>query len=326
MTRVFSGIKPTGDVHLGNLLGAIGRWVRDQDEDAIHCVVDLHALTVPQDPAELRDTSLRLAQILLAAGLDPDLCTLFVQSHVPEHTELSWMLECTASYGELSRMTQFKDKSDRADFISAGLFTYPALMAADILLYDTDEVPVGDDQVQHVELTRDVAQRFNHRYGDTFVIPKYTVPPAGARVMDLQNPGNKMSKSDDGVAGTILVLDPPEVVTKKVKRAVTDSDNEVRWDPAAKPGVANLLSILGASTGEDPEALADRYQQYGPLKGDTAEAVVELLRPLQASYQALGADPGATEAILAKGAAKAQSKAAPVLARAQAAIGLLPRG
>jgi tryptophanyl-tRNA synthetase len=325
MARVFSGIKPTGDVHLGNLLGAIGRWVRDQDEDAIHCVVDLHALTVPQDPAELRGTSFQLAQVLVAAGLDPDVCTLFVQSHVHEHAELSWMLECTASYGELSRMTQFKDKSDKADFISAGLFTYPALMAADILLYDTDEVPVGDDQVQHVELTRDVAQRFNHRYGDTFVIPKYTVPPAGARIMDLQAPENKMSKSDDAAPGTILVLDPPEVITKKVKRAVTDSDNEVRWDPAGKPGVANLLSILGSATGEDPEALADRYEQYGPLKADTAEAVVELLRPLQARYAELAADPGTTTAILAKGAEKAQAKAGEVLARAQGAIGLLPR-
>lgn len=325
MARVFSGIKPTGDVHLGNLLGAIGRWVRDQDEDAIHCVVDLHALTVPQDPVELRDTSFRLAQILLAAGLDPDRCTLFVQSHVHEHAELSWMLECTASYGELSRMTQFKDKSDRADFISAGLFTYPALMAADILLYDTEEVPVGEDQVQHVELTRDVAQRFNHRYGDTFVVPRYTVPPVGARVMDLQAPENKMSKSEDAPQGTILVLDPPEVITKKVKRAVTDSDNEVRWDPAAKPGVANLLSILGAATDQDPEALADRYQQYGPLKADTAEAVVELLRPLQARYAELSADPAATAALLAHGATKAQAVASKVLGRAQGAIGLLPR-
>jgi tryptophanyl-tRNA synthetase len=300
--------------------------VRDQDEDAIHCVVDLHALTVPQDPAELRETSLKLAQILVAAGLDPDRCTLFVQSHVHEHTELAWMLECTASYGELSRMTQFKDKSDKAEFISAGLFTYPALMAADILLYDTDEVPVGEDQVQHVELTRDVAQRFNHRYGDTFVIPRYTVPPTAARVMDLQAPENKMSKSDDEAPGTILALDPPEVVTKKIKRAVTDSDNEVRWDPAAKPGVANLLSILGAATGQDPEALAERYEQYGPLKADTAEAVVELLRPLQERYAELSADPATIAGILDKGAEKAQSKAAEVLARAQDHIGLLPRG
>jgi tryptophanyl-tRNA synthetase len=326
MARVFSGIKPTGDVHLGNLLGAIARWVRDQDDDAIHCVVDLHALTVPQDPVELRATSLRLAQILLAAGLDPDRCTLFVQSHVHEHAELSWMLECTASFGELSRMTQFKDKSDKADFISAGLFTYPALMAADILLYDTDEVPVGDDQVQHVELTRDVAQRFNHRYGDTFVIPRYTTPPAGARVMDLQAPQNKMSKSDDAAPGTILVLDPPEVITKKLKRAVTDSENDVRWEPAAKPGVANLLSILGAATQHDPASLADDYAQYGPLKADTAEAVVELLRPLQARYAELAADPGAVNATLAQGADKAQTKAAEVLGRAQQALGLLSRG
>lgn len=325
MARVFSGIKPTGDVHLGNLLGAIKRWVTDQDEDAIHCVVDLHALTVPQDPVELRHATLRLAQILVAAGLDPDRCTLFVQSHLHEHTELAWMLECTASFGELSRMTQFKDKSDRADFISAGLFTYPALMAADILLYDTDEVPVGEDQVQHVELTRDVAQRFNHRHGDTFVVPRYTVPPAGARVMDLQAPERKMSKSEDSPQGTILVLDPPEVVTKKVKRAVTDSESEVRWDPEAKPGVANLLSILAAATDEDPADLAGRYEQYGALKTDAAEAVVELLRPLQERYAALSAEPGAVTSILATGAEKAQVKAAEVLARAQAAMGLLPR-
>lgn len=326
MARVFSGIKPTGDVHLGNLLGALQHWVRDQhDGESIHCVVDLHALTVPQDPDDLRQTSLQLAQILLAIGLDPEVCTLFLQSHVHEHTELAWLMECTASMGELRRMTQFKDKSDKADFVSAGLFTYPALMASDILLYDTEQVPVGEDQRQHLELTRDLAVRFNSRYGDTFVVPEAVVPKAGARVMDLQEPTNKMSKSEDSPQGTILVLDPPEVVTKKIKRAVTDTDNEVRWDVEAKPGVSNLLSILGAATGREPEALAGDYTQYGPLKADTAEAVVELLRPIQERYAELAKDPAGTATILDKGAAKAQAVAAPVLARAKDKIGLLPR-
>jgi tryptophanyl-tRNA synthetase len=326
MARVFSGIQPTGDVHLGNLLGALQHWVRDQHQGgSIHCVVDLHALTVPQDPDELRQTSVQLAQVLLAVGLDPDVCTLFLQSHVHEHTELAWLMECTASTGQLQRMTQFKDKADKAEFVSAGLFTYPALMAADILLYDTDEVPVGEDQRQHLEFTRDLAVRFNSRFGDTFVVPKAVVPKAGARVMDLQDPTNKMSKSGESPQGTVLVLDPPEVVTKKIKRAVTDADNEVRWDVEAKPGVSNLLSILGAATGQDPEALAGNYTQYGPLKADTAEALVELLRPIQERYAELVKDPAGTAAILDKGAAKAQAVAAPVLARAKDKIGLLPR-
>ena len=326
MTRVFSGIKPTGPVQLGNLLGALRRWVVEQDDaDTVYCVVDLHALTVPQDPAELRTRTLELAQILLAVGIDPDRSTLFVQSHVPEHTELAWILECTAAFGELRRMTQFKDKSDGADFVSAGLFTYPALMAADILLYDTDEVPVGDDQRQHVELARDLAVRFNHRYGDTFVVPKATFPAAGARVMDLQHPSRKMSKSEDSPQGTILVLDDLAAVAKKIKRAVTDTDTDVRYDPEAKPGVSNLLSILGACTGEDPTALADRYSRYGDLKTATAEAVVETLRPVQERFAELTADPGGTAAILAKGADKARAVAAPVLERARANLGLLPR-
>ena len=254
MTRVFSGIQPTGNVHLGNVLGALLRWVDDQHTaDSLYCVVDLHALTIPQDPVELRESTLRLAQTLLAVGLDPEVCTLFVQSQVHEHAELAWIMQCTASYGELSRMTQFKDKSDKAGFVSGGLFTYPALMAADILLYDTDLVPVGDDQRQHVELARDVAERFNSRYGDTFVVPKATFPTAGARVMDLQDPTSKMSKSADSAAGTILLLDEPKVIEKKIKRAVTDMDAEVRYDVAAKPGVSNLLSILGVVTGRTPE-------------------------------------------------------------------------
>jgi tryptophanyl-tRNA synthetase len=321
--RVFSGIQPTGEVHLGNYLGAVRRWVDDQDAyDALYCVVDLHALTVPQDPAALRAKTREVVALLVAAGLDPERCTLFVQSHVPEHTQLAWLMECTASFGELSRMTQFKEKGERAQSASAGLFTYPALMAADILLYDTDRVPVGDDQRQHVELARDVATRFNSRFGETFVIPEHAIPPVGARIMDLQEPTRKMSKSVDSPQGTVLVLDPPATITKKVKRAVTDNDGEVRYDPGAKPGVANLLSILGAATGEDPAALAGRYEQYGPLKADAADALVAMLGPVQERFAQLSADPAELERIAARGAEKAQAMAAPTLARAYTAIGL----
>jgi tryptophanyl-tRNA synthetase len=323
-TRVFSGIQPTGNVHLGNVLGALVRWVDDQHRaDSLYCVVDLHALTIPQDPTELRESTLRMAQILLAIGLDPEVCTLFVQSHVHQHAELAWIMECTASYGELSRMTQFKDKSDRAGFVSGGLFTYPALMAADILLYDTDLVPVGDDQRQHVELARDVAERFNSRYGPTFTVPKATFPAAGARVMDLQDPTSKMSKSTEG-PGTVLLLDDPKVIEKKIKRAVTDMESEVRYDVAAKPGVSNLLSILGAATGRTPEEAAVGYSQYGPLKADTAAAVIERLSPIQARYHELADDPAETQRLLAVGATKASDLAARTLARARGGLGLLP--
>ena len=325
MTRVFSGIQPTGDVQLGNLLGALRNWVTDQHEaDSLYCVVDLHALTVPQDPAELRSATRRLAQLLLAVGLDPEVCTLFVQSHVHEHTELAWVMECTASFGELRRMTQFKDKSEGAAFVSGALLTYPALMAADILLYDTDRVPVGDDQRQHLELTRDLAIRFNSRYGDTFVVPEAAIPTVGARIMDLQDPTRKMSKSADSPQGTIGVLEDLGAVAKKIKRAVTDTETEVRFDREAKPGVTNLLSILGAATGRAPEELAGEYTQYGPLKTDTAEAVCALLEPIQARFAELDADPGEVERILALGAAKATATAAPTLQRARAALGLLP--
>jgi len=324
MTRVFSGIKPTGDVHLGNVLGALLRWVDDQHHaESVYCVVDLHALTVPQHPSELQRASLRLAQILLAVGLDPEVCTLFVQSHVHEHAELAWIMECTASYGELSRMTQFKDKSTKAGFVSGGLFTYPALMAADILLYDTDEVPVGDDQRQHVELTRDIAERFNARHGTTFTVPSATFPTAGARVMDLQNPTSKMSKSEDTAPGTILLLDDPKTIERKLKRAVTDTESEVRYDIEAKPGVSNLLSILGATTGRSPEAVAKGYSQYGPLKTDTAVAVIERLAPIQDRFRELEADPAETLRQLAIGATKAQERASATLARARGALGLL---
>ena len=325
MARVFSGIAPTGDVQLGNYLAAIRRWVRAQhDDDAIHCIVDLHAITIPQDPAELRARTISATQILVAAGLDPEVCTLFAQSQVPEHTELGWVMACTASFGELRRMTQFKEKSDRAEFVSAGLFTYPALMAADILLYDTDKVPVGDDQRQHIEITRDIALRFNHRYGDTFVVPEGAIAPIGARVMDLQAPERKMSKSVESPQGTVTVLDPPEAIERKFKRAVTDSEAEVRYDPAAKPGVSNLLVILAAATDGNPEALAESYSQYGPLKADAAEAVIALLQPLQKRYAELAADPGETARILAHGADKARRTAGATMVRVRDRLGLLP--
>jgi tryptophanyl-tRNA synthetase len=323
MTRVFSGIQPTGDVHLGNYLGAFRRWVEAQHEDdAIHCIVDLHALTVPKDPAELRAKILETTQILLAAGLDPEVTVLFAQSQVAEHSELAWVMECTASFGELRRMTQFKEKAERADFVSAGLFTYPALMAADILLYDTEKVPVGDDQRQHLEISRDLAVRFNSRYGDTFVVPEAAIPPVAARVMDLQAPERKMSKSVDSPQGTVLVLDEPRVIERKFKRAVTDSESEVRFDPEAKPGVANLLSILAAATGGDPATLADGYRQYGPLKADAAEAVIELLRPLQQRFAELAADPTETGRILALGADKARKTASATMDRVRDRLGL----
>lgn len=325
MARVFSGIQPTGDLHLGNLLGAVVNWVRDLDngDEALYCVVDLHALTIPKDPAELRAKTIELTQLLIACGLDPQRCVLFLQSHVPAHPELAWYMECTASYGELSRMTQFKDKRDRAEFVSAGLFTYPALMAADILLYDTDRVPVGDDQRQHLELARDLAERFNARYGTTFVVPQAAIPTVGARVMDLQHPTSKMSKSLDSPQGTVLLTDDPGVVVKKFKRAVTDSETEVRYDPVAKPGVSNLLSILAAATGRGVEAVAADYQQYGPLKADCGEAVAELLRPIQERFSELRSDPEATAALLALGADKARQIAEPVLSRARGALGLI---
>lgn len=324
MTRVFSGIKPTGPVQLGNLLGALRHWVADQGEaDTMFCVVDLHALTVPQDPVELRSRTLELAQLLIAIGIDPDRSTLFVQSHVPEHTELSWILECTAAFGELRRMTQFKDKSTESEFVSAGLFTYPALMAADILLYDTDRVPVGDDQRQHLELARDLAIRFNHRYGDTFVVPEASIPAVGARVMDLQHPTRKMSKSDESPQGTILVLEDLSSVAKKIKRAVTDTETEVRYDVVDKPGVSNLLSILSACVGEPPERLADRFTRYGDLKAACAEAVVETLRPIQQRYKELSSDPGGTASLLAAGAARARETSGAVLDRARRNLGLL---
>ncbi len=326
MTRVLSGIQPSGELHLGNYLGAIRNWTKMQHRaDAFFPVVDLHAITLPKRPGEVGEATLRLSQMLMSAGLDPNICTIFVQSHVREHSECAWLLECTVSFGELSRMTQFKDKSDRQEFISAGLFTYPALQAADILLYDADEVPVGADQRQHIELTRDVAERFNSRYGRTFKLPKAVIGKAGARVMDLQRPTDKMSKSLDSPRGTIDLLDAPSVIAKKIRSAVTDSESEVRYDIAAKPGVSNLLSILGAATDRSPQDIADDYSMYGPLKADTADAVISLLEPIQKRFAELQADPAETNRLLRLGAAKARHVAAATLKRAHTNLGLLPR-
>ena len=327
MTRVLSCIQPTGDVHLGNYLGALRNWADNQQiHDAFHGIVDLHALTVTEAPGVVGDNTLRLAAMMYAIGLDPDVATIFVQSHVVEHSQLAWVMECTVSFGELSRMIQFKDKTaKRGDsFISAGLFTYPALQAADILLYDTDEVPVGDDQRQHVEITRDIAIRFNNRFGETFVVPAAVTPPAGARVMDLQDPTSKMSKTSDSESGCIYMTDDAATVTRKFKRAVTDSDNEVRYDPAAKPGVSNLLEILGAATRTKPTDLAAEYTQYGRLKSDAGEAVVALLEPIQQRYAELLGDPAELSRLLRFGSDKARVVASKTLERAYSAIGLLP--
>jgi tryptophanyl-tRNA synthetase len=327
VARVLSCIQPTGEVHLGNYLGALRNWVSGQHtNDVFHGIVDLHALTITDTPGVLGKQTLQLGAILFAVGLDPQIATVFVQSHIPEHSQLGWIMECTVSFGELSRMTQFKDKSAKreADFVSAGLFTYPALQAADILLYGAAEVPVGDDQRQHIEITRDIALRFNHRFGDTFVVPKAVTPPTGARVMDLQEPTNKMSKSGDGEAGIIYLLDDPASIVKKFKRAVTDSDNEVAFDRERKPGVSNLLEILAAATNESPASLATTYTQYGKLKQDTGEAVAEMLRPIQTRYHELMADPAELSNLLALGKERASKVAQATLARAHSAIGLYP--
>jgi tryptophanyl-tRNA synthetase len=327
MARVFSGIQPTGEMHLGNYLGAVRHWVAEQGaHESLLCVVDLHAMTSPYEPAALADRTRRTATLLLAAGLDPSRCTLFVQSHVPEHTELTWILNCVATVGELRRMTQFKDKGKGQESVSVGLFDYPVLMAADILAYDTERVPVGDDQRQHLELARDVATRFNHRFGSTLVVPEAAIPRVAARVMDLQDPTAKMSKSAES-PGTLVLLDDPATITKRVRSAVTDSDSGIHFDPDAKPGVSNLLQILAACTGEDVHAVADRFsgQGYGALKTAVADAVVELLAPLQARYAELENDPGYVSGALALGAEKAQAMAAKVLDRVRSAAGLLPR-
>jgi tryptophanyl-tRNA synthetase len=321
-------VQPTGDAHLGAYLGAFRNWVAGQHEkEVFHGIVDLHALTVTEEPGVVGERTMELAAIFFGVGLDPDVATVFVQSHVPEHAQLAWLMECNVSYGELSRMIQFKDKSAKrsGEFISAGLFTYPALQAADILLYDTDEVPVGDDQRQHVEITRDIAMRFNHRFGETFVLPEAVIPSAGARIMDLQDPTSKMSKTTANDAGLIQLLDSPETISRKFQRAVTDSESVVRYDPATKPGVSNLLEILAALRDEKPENVAAGYTQYGPLKADAADAVIEALGPVRERANALLADRGELASLLHKGAEKARTVASATLQRAYNAVGLVPR-
>lgn len=328
MVRVLSCIQPTGEVHLGNYLGALRNWVSGQHEnDVFHGIVDLHALTITETPGVLGDQTLSLAAMLFAVGLDPEIATVFVQSHLPQHSQLAWIMECMVSFGELSRMTQFKDKSAKreADFVSAGLFTYPALQAADILLYDAQEVPVGDDQRQHIEITRDIAVRFNHRFGETFVLPKAVTPKAGARVMDLQNPEAKMSKSASGDAGIVYLLDEPAAIERKFKRAVTDSGSDVVYDRASKPGIANLLEILAGVTNATPEAVATQYTQYGALKTATGAAVVEMLTPIRKRYHDLLADRGELARLIRRGDERAEVIATATLARAHAAIGMMPR-
>jgi tryptophanyl-tRNA synthetase len=327
MKRVLSGITPSGSVTLGNYLGALRHWVSFQDGfDAFYCVVDLHALTSDVDPAAVRAHTLDAALNLLAVGLDPERCTLFVQSQVPEHTRLTWLLECTTSMGELRRMTQFKDKGKDQDSARVGLFTYPVLMAADILLYDADAVPVGDDQRQHLELARELAGRFNHRFGETFTVPEAAIAGTGARVMDLQHPERKMSKSVNSPLGTIGLLDSDEEITRKVRRAVTDTDGEMRYDRAAKPGLANLLDLLAAATGRTATDVAAGYTRYGDLKADLAAALCALLDPVRRRRDELEGDLGAVHAMLAQGAARAHEVAAATYGRAARAIGLLPPG
>ncbi len=328
--RVLSGIQPTADsFHLGNYLGAIRQWVSLQDShDAFYCVVDLHAITVPQDPALLRRRSRVAAAQLFAAGLDPKRCTVFVQSHIPEHAELSWVLSCLTGFGEASRMIQFKDKSQKsgAEQASVGLFTYPILQAADILLYQTDQVPVGEDQRQHLELTRDLAQRFNHRFGPTFVVPGPYIVSDVAKIADLQDPSVKMSKSASAPQGIVDVLEDPASVRKKIGRAVTDMGSEVRADDEAKPGVTNLLRIYSALTGESPDALEQRYagSGYGALKKDLAEVVVNAFAPIRERTEKMLADEAELDRMLADGAARARQVASSTMALVRDRIGFLP--
>nr|WP_149185004.1 tryptophan--tRNA ligase [Streptomyces sp. TRM49041] len=328
--RVLSGIQPTaGSFHLGNYLGAVRQWVALQEtHDAFYMVVDLHAITVPQDPAELRaNTRLAVAQ-LLAAGLDPERCTLFVQSHVPEHAQLAWVMNCLTGFGEASRMTQFKDKSAKqgADRATVGLFTYPILQVADILLYQANEVPVGEDQRQHIELTRDLAERFNGRFGETFTVPAPYILKETAKIFDLQDPTAKMSKSASTPKGLINLLDEPKATAKKVKSAVTDTDTVIRFDPEEKPGVSNLLTIMSTLTGTSVDDLVKGYEgkMYGALKTDLADIVVEFVTPFRTRTQEYLDDPETLDSILAKGAEKARAVAAETLAQTYDKVGFLP--
>jgi tryptophanyl-tRNA synthetase len=330
--RLLSGMQPSADsLHLGNYLGALVNWVSMQDEyEAIYFVPDMHAITVQYDPADLaRRTRVTVAQYI-AGGIDIEKSTLFVQSHVPEHAELAWVLNCITGFGEASRMTQFKDKSAKqgSENASVGLFAYPVLMAADILLYRPYGVPVGEDQRQHLELARNLAQRFNHRYGETFVVPEAVIPAEGAKIYDLQNPNAKMSKSADSPAGLINILDNPKAAAKKIKSAVTDDGTEIRFDREAKPGISNLLTIYSTLSGKSIDSIVGDYQgkMYGHLKVDLAELVVERLAPIQARAQELLDDPAELDRLLARGAEKARAIASSTLADVYDKVGFLPAG
>ncbi len=324
--RVFSGIQPSGNLHIGNYAGALRNWARQQDErECFFCIVDLHAITVPQDPAALRQATRQAALIYMAAGIDPDKVTMFVQSHRPEHTELCWILNCVTPVGWLERMTQYKSKAATQESVGAGLLDYPVLQAADILLYQAHYVPVGEDQRQHVELARDIARRFNHLFGDTFVVPEVEIPQVGARVMGLDDPTAKMSKS---VAGqrpnhALRLIDPPDVLRRTIRRAVTDPGREIRFNPQ-RPGVTNLLAIYQICTGMTQQAIESHFggKGYAELKREVADAVIEYLRPVRERYAALAADPGHVEALLRKGAEKAAPLAARTLQAVKERVGL----
>ncbi|MET0607307.1 MAG: tryptophan--tRNA ligase [Gaiellaceae bacterium] len=314
--RIFSGIRASGEKTLGNYSGAYRQFLARQEEaDAFFCIVDLHSITTPFEPDALREATLDGAAMLYAVGLDPDRSTIFAQSHVTAHAEAAWLLGSVASFGELRRMTQFKDKAAEQDFVSAGLFNYPVLMAGDILLYQADVVPVGDDQRQHVELTRDIAERFNQRFGETFVVPEVSIPEQGARIKNLQEPERLMSTTRGAPQGVVRVLDPPDVVRKKFKTAVTDSGTDVRYAPDDKPGISNLLEIMSVATGDDISRLEARYDGggYGRFKDEVAEAVVELFTPVRARYEELRGDESQLKTLLARGAEKARESSAPTL-------------
>ena len=327
---IFSGIQPSGELSIGNYIGSLRNWVKLQDEyDCVYCVVNEHAITVRQDPKLLETRSLDVLSIFMAAGIDPEKCVLFLQSHVPAHCQLAWVLNCYTQLGELSRMTQFKDKSARygQGNVTAGLYDYPVLMAADILLYQAQLVPVGDDQKQHIEITRDIAERFNALYGDTFVLPEGYFPKAGARIMSLQDPGKKMSKSDDNPNNVIRLLEDPKSILKKLKRAVTDSDNPpvIAYDWDKKPGVSNLLELMSASTGQSVEDLVEHFkgQMYGTFKTEVAEAVVAMVEPIQKRYAELRSDEGYLKEVLKHGAEKATERAQKTLDDVYKKVGFL---
>ena len=322
--RVFSGIQPTGDIHIGNYLGATRHWAARQDEyDNIFCIVDLHAITIPQDPEVLKVKIREVIGLLLAAGIDTEKSVVFIQSHVSAHSELAWILNCFTPMGWMQRMTQYKEKAKNQESVSTGLFDYPALMAADILLYDTDVVPVGEDQKQHVELTRDIAQRFNSIYGDTFVLPSPVIPDVGARIMGLDDPEKKMSKSEPGSNHAINLLDSPDVITNKIKRAATDSLRDIVYDED-RPGVYNLLVIYELFTGRSRQEIIDHFtgKGYADLKKELAEVVIEGLSPIQKKYAELTAEPGYIDSLMAKGAEQAKPLAEKTLARVKNTIGL----